>query len=748
MTRPASLLLSTLFTCFFAIQAASASAQNAGSQNAPAQPAPKPLTVEDIYAHGPLIGHPPEGLTWSPDGKQLTYLDGGELVELDLATAQSHILVSRAKLAALIGAAGSETDRDHRERYKMASYLWAPDSKHLLFDSSGRLWLYDLRTGTGVQVGFTGIASGDNPQFSPNGEMVSFIRDHGLHILRLKDPGSSAVAITPPPNQNTINGEVDWVYQEELDVRSNYFWSPDSKALAYLQMNEAEVPEYPLTDWIPTHAQAAVQRYPQPGDPNPDVRVGVVKPEGGKTVWIKLPIRPGQDYIPRFGWADRRTLWIEAVTRDHKDRDLYLADAATGQSHRILQITDDKFVDDNYDVTVANGLIVLTNWTDGHNHLYLYSYNQNDSTVDASLVRQLTSGDFEVGAVLSVDTTARVVNYASNEGNLLEQQLWQVSFDGQRKQLTVGAGFHEGTSAPLGTAFVDALSTLTTAPTAQLCETARKCNVFWSTNALEPYHLRAPISLEVKAHDGATLYATLLLPEGATDPASVPLIMNPYGGPGSQGVANGWGGDGLLFDELLAQHGFGVLHADNRGTGMRGRAFAQAAYRNFGPVQLEDQLTVLDAALAQYPQLDPKRLGWWGWSWGGTFTLYAMSHSDRFRAGVAVAPVTDWRNYDSIYTERYMGLPAENQAAYKDDSDLNSAAKLHGRLLLVHGTDDDNVHLENTIQYIQKLIDAQLPYDLQLYPRKTHSIAGPDVRTHLFNRILAHFETYLKPPVK
>ena len=743
MTRSAALLVSALLV----------SALGATAHSLSAQPGAKRLTVEDIYAHGPLIGQPPEGLTWSPDGKQLTYLDGGELIELDLATAQSHVLVSRSKLASLTGAAGSETDRDHRERYKMASYLWAPDSKHLLFDSSGRLWLYDLGTGTGIQVGFTGTASGDNPQFSPNGEMVSFIRDHGLSILHLKNGGSDAVPIAPRPNQNTLNGEVDWVYAEELDVRSNYFWAPDSKALAYLQMNETEVPEYPITDWIPTHAQTAMQRYPQPGDPNPEVRVGVVKVEGGKTVWMKLPIHPGQDYIPRFGWVDRRTLWIETISRDHRHRDLYFADASTGQSYRILDMTDEKFLDDNYDVTIADGAIVLTNWTDGHNHLYLFRYDLNDHGSVAKLARQLTIGDFEVGDVLSVDTSAHTVNYASNEGNPMEQQLWQVTFEGQHRQLTSGAGFHEGNFAPSGSAFVDKFSTHIGPPRVELCETAGKCNVFWKTEALEPYQLRTPTPLEVKAHDGTTLYATLLLPEGATElgatgTGSVPLIVNPYGGPGPQEVANRWGGDGLLFDELLAQHGFAVLHADNRGTGMRGRAFAQAAYRNFGPVQLEDQLTVLDAALAQYPQLDAKRLGWWGCSWGGTFTLYAMSHSDRFRAGVAVAPVTDWRNYDSIYTERYMGLPAENQAAYKDDSDLNSAANLHGRLLLVHGTDDDNVHIENTVQYIQKLIDAQLPYDLQLYPRKTHSIAGGDVRTHLFNRILWQFETYLKPAVQ
>jgi dipeptidyl-peptidase-4 len=181
---------------------------------------------------------------------------------------------------------------------------------------------------------------------------------------------------------------------------------------------------------------------------------------------------------------------------------------------------------------------------------------------------------------------------------------------------------------------------------------------------------------------------------------------------------------------------------------MRGRAFAQAAYHNFGPVQLEDQLTVLDAALAQYPQLDSKRLGWWGWSWGGSFALYAMTHSDRFRVGVSVAPVTDWRNYDSIYTERYLGLPSQNPEIYRDDSVVNAAANVKGHLLLAHGTGDDNVHIENTVQFIQQLIEAGIPYDLQIYPRKTHSINGPDVRTQLYGRILGQFEQYLKPPVQ
>jgi len=710
------------------------------------QDAPKALTVEAIYAHGALVGTPPDTLTWSPDGKHLTYLDGGELVDLDPAAGKTHVLVSRAKLASISGASDSETDRDHRERYKMAGYQWAPDSAHLMFDSNGRLWIYDLKNGTGVQIAFTGIASGDDPKFSPNGDFISFVRDHGLVVTRLRDPGAPTTALAPAPNSSTINGEVDWVYEEELATRSNYFWSPDSKSLAFLQMSETDVPQYPIEDWLPTHARVEMQRYPQPGDSNPDVRVGVVGAQGGKTVWVKLPIRPGQDYVPRFGWADRKTLWIETLTRDHKHRSLYFADAVTGRAHPVLELTDQNFVDENYDVWVDSGNIVLTNWTDGHNHIYLYKYEQgNTDLATAKLDRQLTRGDFEVSAVARVDLAQKTVFYTSNEGGLLDLQLWQVGFDGQKKQVTLSPGHHEPNIAPAGGNFVDLHSTRMEPPSAALCHPDGKCQIFWETRALAAYHLRAPEEFEVTAHDGTTLHATLLLPEGADGAAAAPLIVNPYGGPGPQTVANRWA-DGLLFDEVLAQHGFAVLHADNRGSGLRGRAFAQAAYHNFGPVQFEDQMTVVDAALDKYPRLDRKRLGWWGWSWGGTFTLYALTHSDRFRAGVSVAPVTDWRNYDSIYTERYLGEPAESSQIYKDFSVINSAATLKGRLLLVHGTGDDNVHIENSVQFIQKLIEAGIPYDLQIYPRKTHSIAGPDVRTHLFNRILAHFEEYLKPP--
>lgn len=707
-----------------------------------------PLTVEKIFSHGSLVGDMPEDLSWSPDGQHLSYMDSGELIDIDPASGKAHVLVSRAKMASLEEFHASEREQDHRARYSEPAYQWAPDSKHLLFDSNGHLWMYDLGNGTGIEMGFAGETSEDDPKFSPNGESISFVRNHGLAILHLHNSGTTPFIVAPSPNEATLIGQVDWVYEEELDVRSNYFWSPDSKNIAFLEMNEADVPLYPIPDWIPTHPALFLQRYPQPGDPNPNVRVGAISATGGRTAWVRLPIQAGNDYIPRFGWVDRKTLWIEALTRDHRHRTIYFADPGSGQVHSVLEVNDDKFLDDNYDVSVADGAIVLTGWSDGHNHIYLYHYDEHDPEgTSAKLEKQLTSGDFDVAGISRVDHAGKMVYYTSNEGNALEAQVWQVSFDGARKRLTTSAGNHEPNFGLHGDNFVDKSSSQMQPPKFKLCHGSGACNVFWSTHALEPYGLTPPEQIEVKAHDGSTLYATLLLPPGGKSAAGVPLIVNPYGGPGPQEVADRWS-DALLFDELLAEHGFAVLHTDNRGTGMRGRAFAQASYHNFGPVQLEDQLTVVDTVLAKYPELDPKRLGWWGWSWGGTFTLYAMTHSDRFRAGVAVAPVTDWHDYDSIYTERYLGQPSEDPDAYKNFSVVNSAGDLKGHLLLVQGTGDDNVHLENIVQFIQKLIEADLPYDLQIYPRKTHSISGPDVRTHLYNRILAQFELYLMPPVK
>jgi dipeptidyl-peptidase-4 len=246
-----------------------------------------------------------------------------------------------------------------------------------------------------------------------------------------------------------------------------------------------------------------------------------------------------------------------------------------------------------------------------------------------------------------------------------------------------------------------------------------------------------------KAEDGTALLGTVLIPQQATAEKKAPLVNNPYGGPGAQSVVDEWGGTGFLFDQVMVREGIAVLHIDNRGMAGRGQKFAAAIRHNFGDLEIKDQLAAVDQALETTPQLDGGRLGWWGWSYGGFMTLMATTHSPRFRASVAVAPVTDWRNYDSIYTERYMGLPQDNSESYKKSSPVNYAGTLHSHLLIAHGTGDDNVHLQNTIQMTQAFMDAGQQYELVLYPRKLHSISGATARTHLYTRILEHFKREL-----
>jgi dipeptidyl-peptidase 4 len=709
-----------------------------------ADPGTLPNPVEQIYRLEQAT-RPPDGIAWSPDGIRLTYIDdNGDLLAVQGATGTAEVLVDHDKMKAFNPPAASEHDLNNRVRYKESSYSWAPDSKHLLFDANGQLWLYDLVTKTGLQLPSTGAGSGDDPKFSPDGAYLSYVRDHNLYVYKPRD-SKPAYRLTDSQADTLLDGEVDWVYEEELDVRSNYFWSPDSRRVAYLQMNETAVPEYPIVDWIPTHATVDRQRYPQPGDPNPAVRVGVVGAEGGRTKWIDVPLESGTDYVPRFGWVNSKTLWIETLARNHKKMTLYFADLSSNEVKAVLTSTDDKFLDESYDVILFGSNILLTSWRDGHNHLYLYAFDgANPLDAEATLVKQLTAGNWEVAGIAGIDQVAHTVYYVSNEGDPRQQQIWVIGLNGEgKRQVSHSGGWHEPVFSPNTNFFADVVSSTTTPPVMDLCRHQSSCQNVWKAPPLDAA-ITQPLAVEWKAADGiTTLYGQLVLPPGKTAPASVPLILNPYGGPHAQIVTEKWSARARLFDQVLMQSGFAVLHVDNRGMGGRGRDFAQAAYHNFGPVQLGDQIAALDQTLRAYPQLDPKRLGWWGWSWGGTFTLYAMTHSDRFRAGVAVAPVTDWQDYDSIYTERYLGLPLANVGIYRDDSVASGAANLKGRLLLVQGTGDDNVHLENSIQFIQQLIDADLPYDLQLYPRKTHGIEGADATTHLYTRIQAHFQLYL-----
>lgn len=713
----------------------------------------KPLTIEAIFAPGGLAGRGPENIEWSPDGTKLSFVqrddagEHGELWYVDAATGEKKVLVSAAKLASLAPDTNKVKDERERERltrYHVAAYLWAPDSKQLIFDSQGQLWLFDLATGTAVQFTSAPDPSGD-PKFSPDGSHVSYVRKHNLYVRPASGGGEKQ--LTKDSAENLFNGEIDWVYAEELSVRSNYFWSPDSKQIVFLHMDETKVPTYPLVNLIPTHPTVDNEKYPKVGDPNPVVKLGVVEADKGKVRWMSLT-NDADSYIPRFGWVRDGVIWAEVLNRNEDKMDLYFVDAKSGKSRIVLtETTPGAWIDfEHVEVRFlkSNGAFLWPSWRDGNMHLYLYSFDkQNPLAADAKLERQLTHGDFQVLGIDGVDEAAGTVFFNSNQSDPRQRHLFSVKLDGTGlQQLTRDEGLNIGKFSDDGKHYEQTFVGPFTAPRITLCAVGGACFPVWQgRDEIAEYGLRAPKFLEFKAEDGTTLYGRLLLPPNAPAAGKIPLIVNIYGGPAAQMVLKE---PSSGFDEILARKGFAIFAVDNRGTPGRDRKFETAIRHEFGAVELKDQLTALDQLFAQYSQLDKDRMAIWGWSNGGSMTLYAMTHSDRFRAGVAVAPVTNQIDYDSIYTERYMGQLKDDPTGYAESDVTKSAANLHGALMLAHGTGDDNVHFQNTMQMIDALIKAGKQFRLMIYPNKTHSISGSDARTHLFHMIEEHFERELK----
>jgi dipeptidyl-peptidase-4 len=750
------------------------SASNA--QNADPEPAaPKQLTIEQIFSEGGITGRSPESIKWSPDGTRISFVqrddngDHGELCYADALTGERSILVSEAKLSQLappVSKLHDEREIERVTRYHVAAYSWSPDSKHLLFDSHGQLWYYSLDTGTAVPLTSSPDPSTD-PKFSPDGKRLAYVRKHNLYVHPVTGEEGER-PLTRDENEkdkhrdresdkekedNILNGEVDWVYAEELEVRSNYFWSPEGREIMFLQMDETRVPTYPITDWLPTHPRVEQEKYPQPGDSNPSVRLGIVSSNGGrdKVRWIKLTDEE-DTYIPRFGWIREDWAWAEVLNRRQDLLDLYFIDTKSGKSRKVLtEGAPGAWVNVNDDFRIlksdgkSDARFLWTSWRDGHTHIYLYNFNAaNPLASDATLERQLESGDYEVIAVNGVDEALGTVFFTANKGDPRQEKVFSVKLDGSGMQtISPEEGNYTVSFADDGKHYVETYSATLTPPRILLCVPGGNCYRIWESRSIAQYGFIAPQPLEFKADDGTVLYGYLILPRQTDDTQRIPLIVHIYGGPAGQTVQNTWGGTNALFHQVLANEGYAIFSVDNRGTPNRGKKFSAATRLQFGGIELKDQLAALDQLYPQFPQLDPARTAIWGWSNGGSMTLYALTHSNRFAAGISVAPVTNWRDYDSTYTERYLGLPKDNPGAY-DNSIVSAAANLHGALLLAHGTSDDNVHFQNTIQMTDQLIKAGKQFQLMVYPDKTHGIAGSGTRTQLFHMMEDFWNQELK----
>ena len=744
-------------------------------QQVPAQTAApaRQLTIDTIFIDGGVTGRAPETIQWSPDGSKVSFVqrddsgEQGQLWYVDVATGEKKVLVSDVKLAQL--APPTSKIRDEREkervtRYHVAAYSWSPDSKHLLFDAQGQLWYYSLNTGTAVQLTSSPEPSED-PKFSPDGNQLAYVRKHNLYVRPVYGDGDERPLVREDSdkrkkkdkdacqaNENAgssdiLNGEVDWLYAEELAVRSNYFWSPEGGQILFLQMDESRVPSYPITDWLPTHAHVDQEKYPQPGDPNPAVRLGVVSHDGGKPLWIKLS-DDDDTYIPRFGWIREEWAWAEVLNRRQDVMELYFINTKSGKARRVLREEETGAwvnVNDDFRVLKSGDRFLWTSWQDGFTHIYLYNFDARDPiAADAKMERQLESGDYEVLGVNGVVEESGTVFFTANKGDPRQEKLFSVKLDGSGMQaISREAGSSAANFAKDAKHYVETHSAALSPPKTSVCAASGECTKTWEGRSIADFDLIQPKELEFKAEDGTLLYGYLILPPNVEAGAKIPVIDFIYGGPAGQTVVDAWGGSRMLFHQMLAKAGFAIFSADNRGTPNRGKKFSTALRLQFGGVELKDQLTALDQLYAEYPQLDRARTGIWGWSNGGSMTLYSLTHSDRFKAGVAVAPISNQRDYDSTYTERYMGLPKDNASGY-DNSTVSAAGNLHGRLLLVHGTSDDNVHFQNTIQMTDALIKAGKQFRMMVYPNKTHGISGTGAQRQLFEMMKQFWEEELK----
>ncbi len=724
----------------------------------------KSLTVERIYGGPSLGGYLARGIEWSPDAKRISYLEraGGraELWTMDAAKGDRKVLVNANVLSDVLAPDANNTvQATGLGRVQADKYIWSPSGDALLFTGCIELVYLDLKTMASKRLARTDVGEvafcDEDPKFSPDGRWISFVREWNLYIVSVAT--GEVKQVTTGGSEEILNGQLDWLYPEELDCTTAYWWSPDSSKIAYYQMNESRVTNYPIMDMSSPVGSMVYTRFPQAGEANPVVRVGVVSIGGGETKWMEANEdaqgRPTQnrfvidDYLPRVVWLrDSRRVAIERLNRAQNRIDLLFADAETGASETILTETDKYWInlaDDLY-FFADNKRFLWSSERSGFRHYYLYDLSGRQ-------LDQLTSGDWGItgsggfgpgsGSHAVVDEARGYVYFFSNKDDLRGTQLYRLSLqDKTIARITREDGAHDALIAPDASAYVDTYSNAMTPPRQDLYRVDGTRAAVVNENKvreLGEYHLSPVEFLDLAANDGTKLSASIIRPPDFDASRKYPVLINVYGGPHLQRVRNEWDTDPeALWLQMMAEKGYIIFTLDNRGSYFRGHAFETPIYHQLGKVELQDQLTGVKY-LKSLPYVDGSRIGIWGWSYGGTMTLEAMFNApDVFKAGVSIAPVSDWRLYDTAYTERYMGRPQDNPAGYVESSPVNQAARLRGRLMLVHATGDDNVHFANTSELLNELILAgKYPASLMIFPGRGHGMGDIPTYIQLFKGV-------------
>ena len=734
----------TMFEVLSVILIVSAGPSAFAQQKAASQAQPGELTVDRIYGQPGLSGRLTRGITWSPDARRLAYLDTKgagkeaktELWTLDAASGERALLVPAEKLESVLPAApGAQTQATGAGRRAPAQFQWAPNGGALLFEGPESLAWFDLKSQSG-RVLVTGKKELSDVKISPDGKFVSFLRAHNIWLVSVAD--SKERALTNGGTEEIRKGELDWVYPEELEIFSAYWWAPDSSAVAYLEMDERPVSKYPLLNFESYSGEAELQRYPVAGGTNPTVRVLVVALAGDPP--RVMDIGTNTDiYVPRVNWLpDSRHLAIQRLNREQTVLELLLSDCATAKSSVLLAEKD------RYWINVSDDLHFLKDgkrflWSSersGYRHLYLYDFSGKEPA-------QLTKGDWEVSHLDGVDEAKGLAYFTATEKSPIERHLYRVALDGKGfSRVTKEDGMHMVNLAPDASAYVDTYSNAATPPRQGLYHSDGSKIVTINENKVQElaqYHLSAVEFFMIKARDGVPLNCAIIKPPHFDPTKKYPVIVYTYGGPHAQVVLNGWSGSGLLWHQMMAQKGYIIFSLDNRGSAGRGHVFEEPIHYHFGVQELSDQRDGA-AWLAQQPWVDSSRIGIWGWSFGGFMTTTALLRAgDVFKVGFAGGPVTDLHFYDTIYTERYMGLPKQHEEDYVNSSPAKYAAQLKGKLLIAHGTGDDNVHYANTLSLVNELIKNGLYVEVIAAPGRGHGVSDPPARRIVWNRVTQFF---------
>jgi dipeptidyl-peptidase-4 len=703
-----------------------------------------PLTVHAIWGSREYASDLVD-VAWMKDGKAYTALEDDasgktDLYRVDALTGTKQLLVRGADLVPPGGGKPIAI-----EEYRFS----ADGSKLLVFTNSARVWRQNTKgtffvwdvpgrrlTPVSTRPGYQQFA-----KFSPDGRMVGFVRDNNLYVTELAT--GAETALTADGSENVINGTSDWVYEEELNLRDAFRWSPDGRRIAFWRLDQTAIRSFYLVNHDSLYPTLVAVRYPKAGTPNSTVKIGVTEIATGRTSWVDLGVE--QDiYIAAMDFADSpNELWLTRLNRHQNRLDVLLADATSGASRVITTDRDSAWVDAHEPLWIGNGKqFLLLSDRDGYRQLYLFNR-------DGSLVRRVTPAGWDVLDVYGVDEAARALYFTGAIDGPLGRPVLRIGLDGNGlRRLSSELGTHAAAFDPMFRLYVDTYSRAGVPPV----ETLRRADgtlVRPLTGNLallrkvDALRLRAPEFLKVPTPDGVDLNGWIIKPRDFDPAKRYPLLLFVYGGPGSQTVTDAWGGAPYLWHQMLAQDGYLVASVDSRGTGARGAKFQKMTYLHLGRYESADQIAAA-RWFGRQTFVSADRIGIWGWSYGGYMTSRTVLLGGAvFKAAIAVAPVTDWRFYDTIYTERYMRTPQENPTGYDESASLTYADSLKSSFLLVHGTGDDNVHFQNSERLVERLEAANKQFDMRIYPNKTHSIAGGATRENLYNLFTSWLKAHL-----